>query len=97
MTNQYWSLKNHRLTIFCQTQPSAKQTKILGLHNQKIKIQLQAPPVNNRANKALIVFLSNYLSHPKSDIKIIRGLSSRKKVAEITEVDHLPNKICLLN
>jgi len=97
MTNHYWRLKNHRLTLYCQIQPSAKQTQILGLHNQQIKIQLQAPPVNGKANKALIVFLSNYLSHPKSDIRIIRGLSSRKKVVEITGVDNLPDKISLLN
>lgn len=48
-----------------------------------IKISLTAPPIEGRANQALIEFLSQHFRAAKSQIKIIRGLKSKNKVIEI--------------
>lgn len=47
------------------------------------KIYLQAPPVEGKANKALVEFLSDYFHVPKSRIDIIKGLKSRHKIVMI--------------
>ncbi len=66
-----------RIVLYCQ--PGAKQTRLVGLHDGKPKIQLRAPPVDGEANKALIVFLAELCSLPKSSVTIESGLSARTK------------------
>jgi uncharacterized protein (TIGR00251 family) len=47
------------------------------------KIYLTAPPVEGKANKALIDFLSEHFGRRKSEIEIIKGLKSRMKTIKI--------------
>jgi len=49
----------------------------------RIKVYLTAPPVEGKANKALIEFLSGHFKIKKSKISIVRGLTSREKIVEI--------------
>ena len=44
-----------------------------------IKIKVTAPPVENRANKALIEFLSKLLKVPKTSVEIVKGETSKEK------------------
>lgn len=74
-----------RIVLWCQ--PGAKQTRLAGLHDGKPKIQLQAPPVDGAANKALIAFLSEVLGVPRSAISIELGASGRTKRVEVAGVD----------
>ena len=90
-----WSQSNGQITLHCHVQPGAKQTRIVGLHDQCIKIQLNSPPVDGKANKALIQFLAKAFHCPKSSIQIKRGLSSRRKTI-IIDSDHLPEAIKVL-
>lgn len=65
------------LTLHCQ--PGAKQTKVLGLHDDCLKISLQAPALENRANACLLAWLSKKLKIPQKQIQILSGQNSRKK------------------
>ena len=49
------------------------------------KVYLTAPPIDGKANEALIKFLSRHYKVSKSSIKIIRGEKSRNKVVEMNE------------
>jgi uncharacterized protein (TIGR00251 family) len=69
------------LTLHCQ--PGAKQTKVLGLHDDCLKIALQAPPLENRANALLVAWLSKQLKVPQKQIQFLSGQNSRKKRIEI--------------
>ena len=44
-----------------------------------IKVKLTAQPIENKANKALVEFLSKYIKLPKTNIEIIRGETSKDK------------------
>lgn len=46
-------------------------------------VYVNEPPVENKANKALIETLSDYFDVPKSKIQIVAGLKSKNKVVEI--------------
>ncbi len=70
-----------RIVLYCQ--PGAKQTRCVGLHDGKPKVQLKAPPVDGAANKALITFLSELCGVPKSAISIELGASGRTKRVEV--------------
>ena len=62
--------------------PNAKQNRIVE-EEGRFKVYLTAPPIEGKANKALIEFISEHFSVKKSKIKIIRGEKSREKVLEI--------------
>lgn len=72
------------LTIYLQ--PGAKKSFIVGIHNGNIKIKVNSPPVDGKANEALIQFLSDFLDIPKSSIELISGQKSRIKRLKITGI-----------
>ena len=74
-----------KIVVYCQ--PGAKQTRCVGQHDGKPKIQLKAPPVHGAANQALIAFLSDVYGVPKSAIRIDLGASSRTKRVEVAGLD----------
>ena len=59
--------------------PNAKQNKIVE-ENGRFKVYLTAPPVDGKANKALIEFLAENFKIKKSQVKIIRGEKGREKI-----------------
>lgn len=63
--------------------PRAARTKAAGLHGNALKIRLSSPPVDGRANAALIAFISERLGVPRSAIRIERGESSRDKILSV--------------
>lgn len=63
--------------------PRAAKDAVQGLHGDAIKIRLHAPPVDGKANEALIAFLSGKLDIPKSNITLKSGLNQRRKIVEI--------------
>lgn len=72
-----------RITLTLHIQPGAKKTEVAGLFGDALKIRLAAPPVDGKANKALIDFVADRLSLPKSSVILKSGLTSRRKVLEV--------------
>jgi len=72
------------VTLAVRAQPGARKTSIVGIYgegeNAQLKIAVQAPPIEGRANSALIEFLSRLFSVPKSAVELINGELSRSKV-----------------
>ena len=64
-------------------QPRASKNELVHMEGGKVKIRLTAPPVDGAANEALVRYLSDFLSVPKSQIEIVSGHSSRDKVVRI--------------
>ncbi|HBM14780.1 MAG TPA: YggU family protein [Lentisphaeria bacterium] len=71
--------KNGWVTFKCRVQPGSSKNKIAGLYCDSLKITLNAPPVDGKANEELIKFLAKTLDIPKSSVLIISGLTSRNK------------------
>ncbi|HEX6708192.1 MAG TPA: DUF167 domain-containing protein [Albitalea sp.] len=59
--------------------PGAKRTEVVGLHDGALRIRLSAPPVEGRANEALVAWLAEQLECPRRDVELLRGASSRRK------------------
>ncbi|HSA94247.1 MAG TPA: DUF167 domain-containing protein [Terriglobales bacterium] len=66
-----------------KVQPRAKRNAIVGQLGDALKIALTAPPLEGRANQALVEFLAEILNVPRSSITIAAGQSSRRKVVAI--------------
>jgi uncharacterized protein (TIGR00251 family) len=74
------------VSLQVRVQPRASRDEIAGVINGALKIRLQAPALENRANEALVEFLAHLLKTPKSAVRILGGERSRMKRIEIRGV-----------
>lgn len=70
-------------TLAVHVQPGAKRTQLAGLHGGALKIRLAAPPVEGRANAALIEFVADRLGVPRNRVTLLSGTTSRHKVLRV--------------
>ncbi len=78
------------VTLAVRAQPGAKKTAIVGLYGEgpaaQLKVAVHAPPLEGRANAALIEFLAETFSIPKSAVSLVSGELSRSKVFHLRGV-----------
>jgi len=65
--------------------PNAKRNKIIE-ENGKLKVYLNAPAVDGKANQALVEFLAEHYNVKRRQVTIIRGEKNREKVVEIEAI-----------
>ncbi len=65
------------IALHCQ--PGAKKTEVQGEHDGRLKLRLAAPPVEGKANEALIQWLSKTLEIRRANIELLAGDLSRLK------------------
>jgi len=80
------------ITLELHCQPGAKRTEVVGTHGEALKVRLAAPPVEGRANEALIAFLAESFGVPKRNVALIRGESSRAKTVRIASPAARPDR-----
>jgi uncharacterized protein (TIGR00251 family) len=68
-------------------QPNASKSEFAGLHGDRLKVRLQAKPVEGEANAALIQFLAHTSGVAKSNVELLRGATSRQKDLRIACAD----------
>ena len=72
-----------RLLLTLHIQPGAKKTEICGRHGDALKVRLAAPPVDGKANAALLAFVAAVLEVKKGSVSLKSGQASRRKVVEV--------------
>lgn len=65
--------------------PQAPKTTLAGCQGEWIRIKLTAPPVEGKANKALVEFLARQLSVPKNHITLVAGEAARMKIVQVED------------
>lgn len=68
-----------RIVLELHVQPGAKKTGFAGMHGERRKVRLAAPPVDGKANETLIAFLAAEYGVPKRNVTIDAGEHSRQK------------------
>jgi len=86
----FWNGETLVLDIFFQ--PRASQNEWAGRHNGRIRLRITAAPVDNQANLECVKFISKSLKTAKTNVKVIRGQTSRFKTVEIHKPDPKPWK-----
>ncbi len=87
MSNWFRAAGDGRITLTLHIQPGAKKTEFAGLHGDALKIRLAAPPVDGKANEALVRFVADTLGLPRSAVELKSGHTSRRKVLEVSGAD----------
>jgi uncharacterized protein len=71
-------------TLAVRVRPGARKNNVTGIHADAVKIALTAPPVDGKANEALIAFLAETLHLPRARVSLVAGATSRAKTVRIT-------------
>jgi uncharacterized protein (TIGR00251 family) len=66
--------------------PGAKKTAVAGLHGDRLKVKVAAPPEKGRANEELLEFLARVLQVPRQAVHLTSGAASRAKVVSLHDL-----------
>jgi len=66
-----------------RVQPRSSRNAIAGVIGDAVKLAITAPPVDGKANQAVIDFLAKLFSVPKSSITILSGETGRNKLIAV--------------
>jgi len=80
-------MNQKRTTLTIQVQPRAKRNEVIGFENGILRLRIAAPPIEGKANKEVISYLSDVFDIPKSSIDMERGHTSKIKVIAISGLD----------
>ncbi len=73
-------------TLAVRVIPRSPREEVDGFSGDVVRIRLTAPPVENRANEALVRFLSRMLDVPRRQIEIVSGGTGRRKIVRVVGV-----------
>jgi len=78
------------LVLAVRVQPRAAHTEVTGLHGERLRVRLAAPPTDGRANAALAAYLAEAFRVPRSRVVIEHGLASRDKRIRVRSPPAVP-------
>ena len=84
-----WDGDSLKLNI--KVQPRARENRVDGVHDDCLRLRLTAPPVDDKANTALVGWLADAFGVPRADVHIARGGTSRTKALEVRSPGRLPD------
>lgn len=73
----------HALKLPIHATPGAKRTEAAGAHGDALRVRLGAPPVDGKANAALIAWAAEAFGVPKAQVELLHGATGRLKVLAI--------------
>jgi uncharacterized protein (TIGR00251 family) len=62
-----------------RVQPAARRTEVVGRHGDALKVRVQAPADQGKANDAVVALLASTFGVPASAVVLVRGASARTK------------------
>lgn len=81
------------MILHCYFQPKAASDEIVGIHGDRLKIRITAPPVDGKANDHIIKWFSKLFKIPKGDIEILQGELGRHKTLRICSPKVVPKEV----
>lgn len=85
-TSDGWLLTLH-------IQPGAKRSEVVGLHGGALKVRVASPPVDGKANEALLAFIADRFGLPKRAVQLVKGDTSRAKTVLVASAETDPERL----
>ena len=70
-----------------RVQPGASRSEVAGLHGAELKVRVKAPPVEGKANEALLECLAKLFRVKRSQCELVRGETSRSKTVFVRDLN----------
>jgi hypothetical protein len=75
--------RDGNVILSVHVQPGARRSEVVGRHGDALKVRVAAPPVDGKANLAVVELLASTLD---ADVEIVGGASSRRKRVKVSGV-----------
>ena len=75
----FYEIKAQAVYLNVKVKPNAKENKLLSISENFLYISIKASPIENKANKELIDFLSDFFNITKKEVEILRGKNAKLK------------------
>jgi uncharacterized protein (TIGR00251 family) len=85
-----------RVTLSLRVQPRASRDEVAGLHGDRLKLRISAPPVDGAANRHLCRYIADLFGVPAARVRLVRGESGRDKTVEVAGATSLPEPLAAL-
>lgn len=73
--------------------PRGARNQVLGIARERLRIKVTAPPVEGKANEAVINYVSELFAVPRSRVSILRGHRGRDKTVRIEPTPPVPEEL----
>lgn len=71
------------MKVFVKAKPGARESKIEKIDEAHFNISVKEPPINGRANAAIIKLISEFFNIPQANVRLLSGFASKNKIFEI--------------
>ena len=82
-----WSEMSWVLKVSIHATPGARRTEAAGMHGNALKVRLAAPPVDGKANEALLTWAADVFGVPRRQVDLLHGAAGRQKVLAVQCAD----------
>ena len=96
MTPEWLTETPDGVTVHVRVQPRASRDGVAGTMDGALRIRLQAPPVEGKANRALLRFIADATGVPPRQVALLAGVRGRRKTVRITGVTAAQVKAALI-
>ncbi|WP_437186316.1 DUF167 domain-containing protein [Planctomicrobium sp. SH668] len=80
-------VSDHRVLLPIHAQPGSRRNQISGVHDGRLKIAVTQAPEGGKANREILAAIAEAFGLSKSQIELVSGLKSSRKVFAITGLD----------
>ncbi len=94
-SENWFEWQGDTLLLWVKATPRAKQTQIEGVMENRLKVRLNAPPVDGKANKVLQKYLSKQFGVPRGRVTLLKGDRAREKKFEIRDPQKIPDELAM--
>jgi uncharacterized protein len=85
--NGCYDIERDAVVLHVHVQPRAGRTAVVGRHGDAVKLRVAAPPVDDRANTAVVDLLAELFGIKTADVELVSGGQSRMKRFRLKGVD----------
>ncbi len=74
------------MKIFISAKPASREDHVEKIDETHFTVRVTEPPIQGRANRAIIKLLAKYFDTSVSNIKIVSGFTSKQKIIEVQKI-----------
>lgn len=90
MTAPWYQWDGENLLLSVHVQPKASRDRLDGVHGERLKVRITAPPLEGRANAHLLEFLADAFGVPRRNVALLAGAGGRSKRIRIERPARIP-------
>lgn len=93
MTDAWYRWSGADLELRVKAQPRSRDEGVAGISGDAVRVRVNAPPVEGKANKRLLAILAEEFGVAKSRVQLVHGARSRRKWVRVANPERIPESL----